>query len=603
LKLRSLIIISTIFLVSISLLIPSFLALTSFSNEFEKIVTSDISILTLNALDKVNRLMNSRIIDINFLTSSSNLNLVGNNNSIKEKVDYLRDYEIQTQMYSSMSIYDLNGIKIGDTRNLKIGSDESNEAFFIEAIQGKIYHDSVPIHSKSLGVPIIHFSGPMYNDNGDIDGVLVLRFSLSKISDILQEDVIYSKPIEVHLTSWEGSIIYSSHAHTGFFSEVTELEIMQNFIESNTNTISFVELTDEGFPAFFSIVKQVGFHQYDGDNWILIFDIPTAVLFEERDKEISIFIMLAAIILSISIIASFVIASRITNPIINLEKEMKKVSKNNFNINHILGGGQEIESMSKSFEKMVFDIQEGEDQIKNQLRELTKIDEQKDEFAAMVSHELKTPLVPIQLYTEMFLDGLLGTMNEKQKKALTSIHSNLLTLSALVDDVLDITKLELGRFTLDKKQINVNDLLTKNFDLLKAFVNEKNVELKLDIKTSEKIFCDPKRVNQVISNLIKNAVDFVPEKNGMIKLMVEKNKESFLFTVIDNGPGIPKESQKLLFQKFYKMDTSPTRKHGGTGLGLTICEGLIRSHGGKIWLDSDYTQGTCFKFTIPVVKS
>jgi len=259
--------------------------------------------------------------------------------------------------------------------------------------------------------------------------------------------------------------------------------------------------------------------------------------------------------------------------------------------------------MSKSFEKMVFDIQEGEDQIKNQLRELTKIDEQKDEFAAMVSHELKTPLVPIQLYTEMFLDGLLGTMNEKQKKALTSIHSNLLTLSALVDDVLDITKLELGRFTLDKKQINANDLLTKNFDLLKAFVNEKNVELKLDIKTSEKIFCDPKRVNQVISNLIKNAVDFVPEKNGEIQLMVEKNKESFLFTVIDNGPGIPKESQKLLFQKFYKIDTSPTRKHGGTGLGLTICEGLIRSHGGKIWLDSNYAQGTCFKFTIPVVKS
>jgi len=102
-----------------SLLIPSLFALTSFSDEFEKTVTSDIRILTGNALDKVNRLMNDRITDIQFLTSDLNLNLVGDYNSIKEKMNYLRDYEIRTQMYTSMSIYDLDGIKIGDTRNLK----------------------------------------------------------------------------------------------------------------------------------------------------------------------------------------------------------------------------------------------------------------------------------------------------------------------------------------------------------------------------------------------------------------------------------------------------------------------------------------------------
>jgi signal transduction histidine kinase len=169
--------------------------------------------------------------------------------------------------------------------------------------------------------------------------------------------------------------------------------------------------------------------------------------------------------------------------------------------------------------------------------------------------------------------------------------------------VLDITKLELGRFTLYKKQINLDDLLLPNFESLKVFADEKKIELELDIKTSGKILCDPKRINQIVSNLIKNSIDFVPKNTGQIKLIVEKNEKSFLFTLTDNGPGIPKENEKLLFQKFYKMDTSPTRKHGGTGLGLTICQGLVNSHGGKIWLDSDYTQGTCFKFTIPVEKS
>ncbi len=221
----------------------------------------------------------------------------------------------------------------------------------------------------------------------------------------------------------------------------------------------------------------------------------------------------------------------------------------------------------------------------------------------MVSHELKTPLVPIQLYTEMLLKGVFGSLNDKQIKPLHAIHTNIESLNELVDDVLDVTKLELGRLTLDKKHVDVKDLINKNIESLSIFTKGKKVALELDLKTSGKIFCDPKRINQIISNLIKNSIDFVPENMGVIKLTVEKNSKSFVFTVIDNGPGIPVENQKHLFQKFYKIDTSVTRKHGGTGLGLTICQGLVESHGGKIWLDEEYTRGSCFKFTIPLVKS
>jgi len=224
---------------------------------------------------------------------------------------------------------------------------------------------------------------------------------------------------------------------------------------------------------------------------------------------------------------------------------------------------------------------------------------EKDEFAAMISHEIKTPLVPIQLHTEMLLKGILGSLDDKQIKSLHSIHTNTISLMGLVDDMLDITKLELGKLTLDKKQVDIQDLLIKNIESLNIFAEEKKVTLELDLKTSGKILCDPKRVNQIISNLVKNSIDFIPENTGLIKLAVEKNTESFVFTVIDNGPGIPVENQEHLFHKFYQVDTSLTRKHGGTGLGLAICQGLVESHGGKIWLDKEYTQGACFKFTIP----
>ena len=555
-------------------------------------------------MDKINRIMNERITDIQSLTSKSNLNLVGNHNSIQEKMDYLRDYETQTQVYTSASIYDLNGIKIGDTRNLRIGLDESEKLFFSEAIQGKIYHDNIPIRSESLGVPIIHFSGPVYDGDGNIEGVLVLRFSLNKIKNILDEDVIYSKPVEVHLTSNEGLILYSNHPHQGILTDVTESIIMQNFLQSTDNTISFFQVSDEGHNSLFSVVKQEGFLQYRGDNWVLIFDIPSEVLFEERDNAVFSFIIVAGVILTIAITASFVIATRISNPIKKLEQEMQKVSRSNYEINPITGGGTEIESMSNSFQKMVRDIKNAQIRIQDQIKELKKVDEQKDEFAAMVSHELKTPIVPIRLYTEMLLkEKILGKLEDKQIKALQSIYKNVGTLELLVDDVLDVTKIELGRLKLFKKEVDVQDLLRQNIDTLSPFTDEKKITLLNELKTSGKIFCDPKRLAQVLSNLVKNSIDFTPENIGKIKIVVEKNTDSYIFSVEDNGSGIPEEGRKNLFQKFYQIDASPTRKHGGTGLGLTICEGIVKAHGGRIWLDNEYTSGTRFKFMIPMVKS
>lgn len=555
-------------------------------------------------MDKINRIMNERITDIQSLTSKSNLNLVGNHNSIQEKMDYLRDYETQTQVYTSASIYDLNGIKIGDTRSLRIGLDESEKLFFSEAIQGKIYHDNIPIRSESLGVPIIHFSGPVYDGDGNIEGVLVLRFSLNKIKNILDEDVIYSKPVEVHLTSNEGLILYSNHPHQGILTDVTESIIMQNFLQSTDNTISFFQVSDEGHNSLFSVVKQEGFLQYRGDNWVLIFDIPSEVLFEERDNAVFSFIIVAGVILTIAITASFVIATRISNPIKKLEQEMQKVSRSNYEINPITGGGTEIESMSNSFQKMVRDIKNAQIRIQDQIKELKKVDEQKDEFAAMVSHELKTPIVPIRLYTEMLLkEKILGKLEDKQIKALQSIYKNVGTLELLVDDVLDVTKIELGRLKLFKKEVDVQDLLRQNIETLSPFTDEKKITLLNELKTSGKIFCDPKRLAQVLSNLVKNSIDFTPENIGKIKIVVEKNTDSYIFSVEDNGSGIPEEGRKNLFQKFYQIDASPTRKHGGTGLGLTICEGIVKAHGGRIWLDNEYTSGTRFKFTIPMVKS
>ncbi|MBA3286322.1 MAG: HAMP domain-containing histidine kinase [Nitrosopumilus sp.] len=247
----------------------------------------------------------------------------------------------------------------------------------------------------------------------------------------------------------------------------------------------------------------------------------------------------------------------------------------------------------------------------------------KNEFISMISHELRTPLVPIKGYTEMLLNPkLLGQLNEKQLKAIQSIYRNVKKQESLVEDILDSTKLDLGQLNLLKKDVIIPDFFSNVIKDLK-FMTEKHVDIVVDIETNmekSKVYCDEKRIEQVLSNLIKNSIDFVPSKEGKIVLHVEKkekqlinahnkNKHTYyddvshflVFTVKDNGPGIPKDKIGNLFRRFYQIDTSVTRSHAGTGLGLVICKGIIEAHGGQIWVDKNHNNGCSISFSIPLI--
>jgi signal transduction histidine kinase len=267
------------------------------------------------------------------------------------------------------------------------------------------------------------------------------------------------------------------------------------------------------------------------------------------------------------------------------------------------------------------ELEESHNQLELQQQELQKThgalrksERAKEEFISMVSHELKTPIVPMKLYCQMFMKKSLGSgLNEKQKKAIQIIDRNLERLEMLVTDILDCYKLDLGRINLFREDANIDTIIRNTTTDLKSIIEDQQIFLKLDVRTTGTIFCDQRRIEQVLSNLLKNSFDFVPKNNGKITIRVEdymdseskktSQKEAFsrfvMFTVDDNGPGITKSEIDKLFKKFYQIDTSFRRKHGGTGLGLAISRGLVEAHGGKIWYDKNYNAGASFKFTVP----
>ena len=224
--------------------------------------------------------------------------------------------------------------------------------------------------------------------------------------------------------------------------------------------------------------------------------------------------------------------------------------------------------------------------MKVQLAQLKKLDALKDDFLTMITHELKTPLVPIISYVDIILSETFGKLNTEQKKRLEIIRASTNSLLKLVSDLLDTQKIELGQLMLNKDVHDLGEIMHDVIDKIRPTIYRKNVTLGIDIKSHAVILCDSSRIEQVLSNLIFNSLDFCPQKNGKITLQLYSEKNNAHVTIKDNGIGLTKNSIDKIFVKFYQVDASMTREHGGTGMGLAVCKGLVEGHGGKIWAES-----------------
>ncbi|MDE1838370.1 MAG: HAMP domain-containing histidine kinase [Thaumarchaeota archaeon] len=218
---------------------------------------------------------------------------------------------------------------------------------------------------------------------------------------------------------------------------------------------------------------------------------------------------------------------------------------------------------------------------------------------SVANHDMKTHLSPIKMCVEMLESHVSGPLNEKQERMIGTIHRCVDKLESLIKDISDISKLEMQSLELSKTELNVQNLMDECANLLQPLIVGKLIELKI-VGVNELIYADKNRIEQVIVNLVKNSVDFVPKIDGKITIVVEKDGSSnLLFSVRDNGEGIKSEDLGKIFTKFYRGASKPSRMYGGSGLGLAICKGIVEAHGGKIWVESGLRNGSLFKFTIP----
>jgi signal transduction histidine kinase len=239
------------------------------------------------------------------------------------------------------------------------------------------------------------------------------------------------------------------------------------------------------------------------------------------------------------------------------------------------------------------------DEIQDKSRQLEEASKHKSQFLANMSHELRTPLNAILGYTELIADGVYGEPSEKMAAVLKRLESNGRHLLGLINDVLDLSKIEAGQLQLDLADYTVEDIAHTVRSTLEPLATDKKLAFKVEVAPGLPPGCgDGRRLTQVLINLVGNAIKFTDA--GEVAIQAEANNGSFHVSVRDTGPGISAADQSKLFQEFQQADNSITRKKGGTGLGLAISKRIVEMHGGRIWIDSTIGQGSTFSFTVPV---
>jgi signal transduction histidine kinase len=316
--------------------------------------------------------------------------------------------------------------------------------------------------------------------------------------------------------------------------------------------------------------------------------------------------------LGMALVASLFVARRVVRPLETLRNGVERIGAGDMNARLELKTGDEIEVLAEEFNRMTENLREAysglEQKVENRTHELAlanerlkELDRMKSDFVSHVSHELRTPLTAIKGAVDLMLREMAGPLTEKQIHYLTRLRSNTQHLAGLINDLLDLAKIESGRIEVKSSRVPLSGLVHEVVEALRPVATEKVIALEATLREpSILVWGDRDKINQVLTNLIGNAIKFTPVQ-GRVTVSASRNgEENVQVSVSDSGPGIPPAEKEKIFAKFYQIAEANGENSKGTGLGLAISKALVELHGGKIWVESEKDRGSTFYFTLPL---
>ncbi len=301
----------------------------------------------------------------------------------------------------------------------------------------------------------------------------------------------------------------------------------------------------------------------------------------------------------LALVLGYAISWSIIGPVKQMEARTKEIAAGDFSHRVAVNNRDELGTLAGDLNGMSEQLGQLYGQLEAANRQLEAASRHKSQFLANMSHELRTPLNAILGYTELIQDKIYGEVPQPIEEVMDRVGKSGRHLLGLINDVLDLSKIEAGQLKLSLQDYAVGDVVATVISAVASLASSKGLALKVDVAQDlPPALGDGQRMSQVLLNLVGNAIKFTDK--GEVAIRVTNSNGEFNFAVVDTGPGVPADQRDKIFEEFQQVDSSSTRSKGGTGLGLTISRKIVEMHGGRIGVDSVEGQGSTFWFRVPV---
>ncbi|MBI2870225.1 MAG: response regulator [Candidatus Omnitrophica bacterium] len=307
-------------------------------------------------------------------------------------------------------------------------------------------------------------------------------------------------------------------------------------------------------------------------------------------------------VLLLGMLASLLVARRITGPLGAVVGAARRVGAGDLEARARLSSKDELGLLGASFNEMAQNLSDSQQHLKLAKEAAEAASKSKSEFLSHMSHELRTPLNSVIGFSEILRDESFGALNPKQKEYVTDVLESGRHLLSLINDILDLAKVEAGKLELELEEVNVREVVESAITIIKERALKQGLKLSASIADSVGgLRADKRKLKQILFNLLSNATKFTPE-GGRISIEAgQRDTGTVIFSVRDTGIGIEEKDRHKVFAEFEQIDSAYSRKYAGTGLGMPLAKKLVELHGGELWFESEgKDKGTCFSFALPV---
>ena len=500
--------------------------------------------------------------------------------SKKEQFETVKDIFKQGDAFTEISMLDKNGReqwKYSRGGSVKALINRANRPEFLEARRGFEYISRVSLSGQRS--PYLMLSIPVNRKTN----VLVAKLDLDDMWQWMKE-IEVGKDGQAFVVDLEGNLLaHKDSERVWAHSNFSSLPIVKDFISYRQITSeNWSEYKDEKGKNVVSLYKAL-----PKEGWAVIIQVPAKEVYKPIRKMYQNILFWTFIWTSIFLVIGYKFVSRIIDPLELLKSQTKKISQGKLDTKLDIKTGDEIEELAESFEKMALSLKDLEDLRQDLIR--------------MIIHDLKSPLSGIMGGLDYLEMRISGTLSPDQEKIISISKKSAQNLLVMIQNLLDISKMEEGKLELRKEKFDLSKIMTERFNQFEPLLKSENKTISLEIEKDVPIIdIDGALIERVLNNLISNALHHTVNE-GKIVLGLKKVGDYVEVKVSDNGSGIPEEYKDKIFEKFVQAERKRSHLRTGTGLGLTFCKMAVEAHGGKIRVESEIDKGSAFVFTLPII--